>query len=68
MAIGNDHEYQLTKSEATKFEEAIASARRRGASADVDPRVHRAMIEALESELTVLREQLADYDVRKSRT
>jgi hypothetical protein len=68
MAIGNDREYQLTKSEAKKFEEAIASARQRGASADVDLRVHRAMIEALESELTVLREQLAEYDVLRSRT
>jgi hypothetical protein len=68
MAIGSDHEHQLTKTEAKKFEEAIASARQRGASADVDPRIHQASIEALESELAVLREQLAKYEALKSRS
>jgi uncharacterized protein YceH (UPF0502 family) len=68
MAIGSDREYQLTKSEAEKFEVAIASARQRGASADVDPRVHQASIEALESELAVLREQLAKYEALKPRS
>lgn len=66
MAIGTAHEYRLTSIEAKKFEEAIASARERGAS-DVDPRVHKATIEALESELALLREQLAEYEARKVR-
>lgn len=66
MAIGSDHEYQLTKAEAKKFEEAIASARERRATADVDPRIRQASIEALESELMVLREQLAKYEALKS--
>lgn len=65
--LGSDHEYQITTAQAKKFEEAIASARRRGASADVDPRIHQASIEALESELAVLREQLARYEALKSR-
>ncbi len=55
--LGSDDEYRITKAEAKKFEEAIASARERGASSDVDPRIHEATIEALESELAVLREQ-----------
>lgn len=62
MAIHNDLEYRLTKAEAEKFEQAIASARERGPNDDVDPRVHEATIQALESELTVLRKQLATYD------
>ena len=68
MAFGSDHEYELTKTEAIEFEEAIASARKRGASSDVDPRVHEATIEALESELAVLREQLANYEALKPRS
>lgn len=67
LALGGDDEYQITKAEAKKFEEAIASARRRGAGADVDPPIHQASIEALESELALLREQLARYAALKSR-
>jgi len=43
---------------ATEFERAIAAAERAGPSADVHPRVHEAMIEAMRSELGVLSEQL----------
>ncbi len=62
MAIHSDLEYRLTKAEAERFEQAIASARERRPNDDVDPRVHQATIEALQSELAVLREQLATYD------
>ncbi|MGH2450234.1 MAG: hypothetical protein ACRDGE_02975 [Candidatus Limnocylindria bacterium] len=68
MAIRTDLEYRLTKIEAKKFEQAITSARKRSPSDDVDPRVHQATIEALESELAVLREQLAGYEALKSRS
>jgi hypothetical protein len=44
---------------AADFERAIAAAERDGPSSDVDPRVHEAMIEAMRSELAVLREQIA---------
>jgi hypothetical protein len=43
---------------AAEFERAIAAAERDGPSAGVHPRVHEAMIEAMRSELEVLREQL----------
>jgi hypothetical protein len=65
--ITSEREYRITKVEARRFEEAIASARERSASTDVDPPVHDAMIEALESELAVLRKQLATYEGLKGR-
>jgi len=43
---------------AAEFERAIAAAERAGPSPNVHPRVHRAEIEAMRSELDVLREQL----------
>jgi hypothetical protein len=68
MAIGSDHEYRLTKIEAKKFEQAIASARERSPSSDVHPRIHQSTIEALESELAVLHEQLASYEALNARS
>ena len=44
---------------AAEFGRAIAAAERSEPSPDVDPRVHEAMIEAMRSELAVLREQIA---------
>jgi HTH-type transcriptional regulator/antitoxin HigA len=54
------------KSEARKFEQAVAAARGREPSPDVDPRIHQAMIESLESERDVLREQLDHYEALKA--
>jgi hypothetical protein len=62
MPIRNEEQYRRTKIEAEKFEQAIAAARSRPPSPEVDPRVHEAQIQALESELAVLREQLDDYE------
>ncbi|MGH3114464.1 MAG: hypothetical protein ACRDOP_13470, partial [Gaiellaceae bacterium] len=64
--ITNERQYRITKSEARKFEQAIAGARGREPSSDVDPRMHQAMIESLESELAVLREQLERYEALKA--
>jgi hypothetical protein len=49
-----------TLEEAAEFERAIAAAKSAGPSPNVHPRVHQAMIEAMRSELAVLREQLDD--------
>jgi hypothetical protein len=62
MPISNADQYRRTKVEAEKFDRAIAAARGRPPRAGVDPRVHEAEIEALESELAVLREQLDAYE------
>lgn len=66
MTIRGENEYRHTKAEAEKFEQAIAAARHRPPSPDVQPRLHQAEIEALESELAVLREQLANYEALKA--
>jgi hypothetical protein len=66
MPISSYDEYQRTKIEAEKFEQAIAAARGRPPSPGVDPRIHEAHIEALASELAVLFEQLDDYERRNS--
>lgn len=62
--IASEEEYRIAKSEAKKFERSLASAREREPSADVDPRVHAAMIESLESELAILRKELERYETR----
>lgn len=64
--ITNERQYRITKSEARKFEQAIAAARGREPSPDVDPRIHQAMIESLESELTILRDDLDRYEALKA--
>jgi DNA-directed RNA polymerase specialized sigma subunit len=64
--ITNERQYRITKSEAKKFEQAIAAARGREPSPDVDPRLHQAMIESLESELAILRDDLERYESLKS--
>jgi hypothetical protein len=64
--IKNQRQYRVTKSEAKKFEDAIAAACDREPGPDVDTRIHQAMIESLESELAVLRDQLAQYEAVRS--
>ena len=64
--ITNERQYRIAKSEAQKFEQAIAAARDETPSAGVHPRVHEAMIESLESERDVLREQLDHYEALKA--
>lgn len=64
--ITNERQYRIAKSEARKFEQAIAAARGREARPEVDPRIHQAMIESLESEHAVLREQVKRYEALKA--
>jgi DNA-binding Xre family transcriptional regulator len=64
--ITNERQYRIARAEAQKFEQAIAAAHDTKPSPDVHPRVHEAMIESLESELAVLREQLERYESLKA--
>lgn len=64
--ITNERQYRIARSEARKFEQAIVAALETEPSPDVHPRVHNAMIEALESELEVLREQVDHYEALKA--
>jgi hypothetical protein len=66
MTIRNEDAYRRTKIEAEKFAQAITVAQSRPPTPDVDPRIRKAQIEALESELIVLREQLDEYERRAS--
>jgi HPt (histidine-containing phosphotransfer) domain-containing protein len=63
--IENERQYQITKDEADKFQEAITNLGvvEGGLSAEM----RRIMCEAMESQLQELREQLADYDARRSK-
>ena len=64
--ITNERQYRITKSESRKYDQAIAVARGREPSPDVDPRIHQAMIESLESELAILRDDLDRYEALKA--
>lgn len=64
--ITNERQYRIARAEAQKFEKAIASAQDTEPSAGVHPRIHEAMIDSLESELAVLREQLERYESLKA--
>jgi hypothetical protein len=63
IVIGSDREYRIAAAETRKFARSIENARSRGPS-PVDPRVHEALVEALESEYTILREALDAYAAR----
>jgi ribosome-binding protein aMBF1 (putative translation factor) len=64
--ITNERQYRISRAEAQKFEQAIAAARDKEPSSSVHPRIHEAMIDSLESELAVLREQLDRYEALKA--
>jgi DNA-binding XRE family transcriptional regulator len=61
--ITNERQYRISRTEAQKFERAIAAAS--GASPGPE-RLHAAMVDSLESELTVLREELDHYEALKA--
>jgi ribosome-binding protein aMBF1 (putative translation factor) len=64
--ITNERQYRIAKSEGRKFERAVTAARAAKPRADIHPRMHKAMIESLESELDVLRKQLRQYESLKA--
>jgi hypothetical protein len=64
--IMNERQYRIANAEAQRFQRAIASARAEEPAPDVHPRVHQAMIEALESEHAILRSELDHYDALKA--
>lgn len=62
--IANERQYRITRAEAERFEEALAQSDE--SISDLDPRLHRAMREGLESQLQELREQLAEYEALRA--
>ncbi len=63
--IASEREYRITSDEAKRFEEALAQID--GQVAELHPLLQRALRESLESELQVLRAQLAEFDARRRR-
>jgi ribosome-binding protein aMBF1 (putative translation factor) len=58
--IANERQYRITKAWADRFADALARAREH--TEHLHPRIRQAMQEGIESQLTELREQLADYE------
>lgn len=60
--ITNERQYRITKAQLKKFDDAAGTHASRQPSADVDPRIHDAIGDALRSEVDELRRQLQDYE------
>jgi transcriptional regulator with XRE-family HTH domain len=64
--ITNERQYRITKAQLKKFEQAATSQAQRSPAESVDPRIHKAMGDALQSEVAELRRQLDDYERLRS--
>jgi DNA-binding transcriptional regulator YiaG len=60
--ITNERQYRITKAQLKRFDDDLAAHDARTPSADVDPRLHQAMRDALVSEAEELRVQLEHYE------
>ncbi len=58
--IENERQYRITKAQLARLEEGLARSRKR--SAGIHCRLHRAMIEGIESQISELRAELATYE------
>jgi ribosome-binding protein aMBF1 (putative translation factor) len=62
--ITNERQYRITKTEAERFEHALAHVEEQ--CAHLHPRLRRLMREGMESQLAELWEQLAEYDALRN--
>lgn len=60
--ITNERQYRITKAQLKRFDDDLAAHDARTPSADVDPRLHQAMRDALASETDELRAQVERYE------
>lgn len=60
--ITNERQYRITKAQLKRFDDDLATHDARTPSADVDPRLHQAMRDALASEADELRTQVEHYE------
>jgi len=60
--IENKRQYQVTKHWIADFEKTLSEFRARPCPAKVPPRIHLAMIESTESQLSDLRREVAEYE------
>jgi DNA-binding transcriptional regulator YiaG len=66
--ITNERQYRITKAQLKRFDDDLSAHEARTPGADVDPRLHQAMRDALASEAEELRAQLARYDQLRNGT
>jgi transcriptional regulator with XRE-family HTH domain/Zn-dependent peptidase ImmA (M78 family) len=64
--ITNERQYKITRSEADRFRKAISELAEGPSRSDVHPRLLQAEREAMESQLSDLQVELAEYDHLKS--
>lgn len=64
--IKNDHQFGVTKTQARRFEEALATARAKEVPEGTDPVIWNAYIDGLDSQLSTLHRQLQEYALLKS--
>jgi ribosome-binding protein aMBF1 (putative translation factor) len=62
--IANEREYRIARAAAQRFEMALAQVEDRGA--ERHPLLQKALRESIESELKILRAQLAEYDALRT--
>jgi len=60
--IENERQYQVTKYWITEFEKTLSELRTQPCPAKVPPKIHTAMIESVESQLSDLRREVAEYE------
>ena len=66
--IANERQYRITKAELRRFDETIAAQRQSPPGEGVDPRIHAAIGDSLQSEAEELRSQIQRYeDLRDGR-
>lgn len=66
--IANERQYRISRAALRRFDESISTHRRREPSEGVDPRIHKAIEVAMESEAEELRRQIQRYeDLRDGR-
>jgi transcriptional regulator with XRE-family HTH domain len=64
--ITNERQYRITKTEAKRFEKAIHAVEADTLGEGIDPDLHDALIDAMESQLDELREELQNYEALRS--
>ena len=66
--IANEHQYNITRTELKRFEQAAEEQQRHGPPEGVDPQIGKAMVDGLLSQAETLRDELRRYeDLRDGR-
>ena len=65
--IKNERQYRITKSQAEKFDAAMRNLEGAAPDKRVHPKLQKAQLDALRSQLSDLRAELEEYEALKSR-